>query len=641
MKNWNTEYFIKSALALIMYFSLTTFSQTPDWTKVIKYVGPNSDELLDMTKDNNDNIYILGIYQDSIKIDTATLYSDANYSDMFVAKLNSDYEVQWAACTNNDDGIGPHNIRVDTSGNVYVAGTFSSAIKFGNISLTKYDASVFIAKLNKNGIWQWAEDGYYSNSTVYYGGMEIDSDGNAYLGGYYIFGAHFGSYTLYNTGHTNAYAAKIYSDGHWAWAKQGVKVNGQAYGYLVKNTDNSFYLDVYFAGPFADKLVFGTDTLYEYGNYLVSLYPNGDFGKFINFPNQSSMRVLGNDNFLLTTQAGSDSVVVGDTTYYSTYKTGDVVLAKVTNDSVVGWSYQFTCSSTLYSGRIATDTLGNIYMASTFEDTLHFNNEDVVAKDFRDIYVIKISKDGKPQWVRTAGGTGYDRVEPILALGNDKILIGGYFEQDIDFGNITKNSVGNYDAYLALISNPVVPVELTNFSLSSNKKQVNLKWSTSTETNNAGFEIQRSRDKINFKKIGYIKGAGSSTKMHDYSFADNSLSSSKYYYRLKQIDFDGSYKYSKIIEASISLPRKFALEQNYPNPFNPSTTIEYSVPKDRRINLSVFNVLGEKVDEIYSGFKKAGNYKINFNAEDLSSGVYFYRLKSGKKSITKKLILLQ
>lgn len=358
MNSWNTAYLFKLSIFSFLLICGFTFAQTPDWTNVIKYVGPNKDFLEDMTTDASGNLYILGVYQDSIKIDTATLYSNANYFDMFVAKLNSHYEVQWVAHTDNADGIGPKNIRVDTSGNVYVAGTFSSNIKFGTISLTKYDPSIFIAKLNKNGVWQWAEDGYYSGSTVYYGGMELDADGNAYLGGYYIFGAHFGSYTLYNTGHTNAYAAKIYSDGHWAWAKQGEKVNGQAYGHLIKDTDNSFYLSIYWTG--ADKFTLGTDTLYNYGNYLVSLYPSGDFGKVIHFPNQSSLRVLGNDNFLLTTAAGSDSVVIGDTTYYSTYNTGDVVLAKISNDSVVGWSYQIKCSNTLYSGPIATDSEGNI-----------------------------------------------------------------------------------------------------------------------------------------------------------------------------------------------------------------------------------------------------------------------------------------
>ena len=146
--------------------------------------------------------------------------------------------------------------------------------------------------------------------------------------------------------------------------------------------------------------------------------------------------------------------------------------------------------------------------------------------------------------------------------------------------------------------------------------------------NNAGFEIQRKSGHGEFIPIGYKKGAGTTSERNVYSYTDSKLDAGNYTYRLKQIDYDGSFAYSKEVEADISKPINFSLAQNYPNPFNPSTKIDFSIPVDSKVMLKVYNVLGEEVTSLLNSNISAGNYSIDFNASNLNSGVYFYRLEA-------------
>ncbi len=198
-----------------------------------------------------------------------------------------------------------------------------------------------------------------------------------------------------------------------------------------------------------------------------------------------------------------------------------------------------------------------------------------------------------------------------------------------------------------------IPVELISFNAATNSNSVLLNWSTATELNNSGFYIERKKvfsqqslvENEEWNTISFISGNGTTTDNHIYSFQDKNLSSGKYQYRLKQIDFDGSYEYSKIIEAEIGTPDKFVLDQNYPNPFNPSTKINFSIPDvGTGLALSVlkvYDILGNEVATLVDEEKPAGVYEVEFNASKLSSGIYFYKLQAGQFIGTKKLLLLK
>jgi hypothetical protein len=194
--------------------------------------------------------------------------------------------------------------------------------------------------------------------------------------------------------------------------------------------------------------------------------------------------------------------------------------------------------------------------------------------------------------------------------------------------------------------NEPLPVELSSFSAMVSESGVKLEWRTETEVNNYGFEVER---KSNVKgqssevweQIGFVDGNGNSNSPKDYTFEDNNVTTSKYAYRLKQIDNDGEYNYSKIVEVDLSIPIKFELSQNYPNPFNPTTTIKFSLPQAGFVKLTIFNLLGEEVTTLVNENREAGIHTFNFNASEFNSGLYIYRIESNGNAQTKKMMLLK
>lgn len=184
-----------------------------------------------------------------------------------------------------------------------------------------------------------------------------------------------------------------------------------------------------------------------------------------------------------------------------------------------------------------------------------------------------------------------------------------------------------------------LPVELKSFSASVVDGFVNLSWSTATETNNRGFEIQRKVTGSDFVNIGFVEGKGTSTQLQNYSFVDNDVQAGKYQYRLKQIDLDGSYSFSNVVEV-ITNPTEYNLAQNYPNPFNPNTTISFSLAKESNVNLKIYNLLGQEIISLVNNeFMTAGSYSYKFDASLLASGTYIYRLEAGDFVQTKKMTL--
>ena len=189
----------------------------------------------------------------------------------------------------------------------------------------------------------------------------------------------------------------------------------------------------------------------------------------------------------------------------------------------------------------------------------------------------------------------------------------------------------------------VLPVELTSFVSVIHKNDVTLNWITATESNNERFEIERSvvNSQV-WNKVGAVHGFGNSTQPVSYSFNDNGLSAGNYNYRLKQIDFNGNFEYHNLnSEVLIGVPGNFELTQNYPNPFNPVTQIDFQIPADGNINLSVYDNNGKLVSVLTDGFRPAGYYKVIFNASDISSGVYYYRLNADKFSEVKKMMVIK
>jgi len=296
---------------------------------------------------------------------------------------------------------------------------------------------------------------------------------------------------------------------------------------------------------------------------------------------------------------------------------------------------------------------------------------DVFFNDYLKGFILESNKlyttiDGGTNFNLISDVTGFSIAAKFSYYSDSTIFITGYRTyRSIDAGNtwidfpeltgtkitglsLLSRGYGYASGELGLIMRYIdtsVPVELTFFTFLVNENNVKLNWQTATETNNWGYQVERRKIQDERSKeweaIGFVEGNGTTTEPHSYSFIDENLQIGKYQYMLKQIDYDGSFEYSKIIEVNINIPDKFLLKQNYPNPFNPLTKIEWQTPLAGFNVLKIYDVLGSEVKTLVDEFLEAGKHSIDFNASGLSSGIYFYKLKLGGNTYVRKMILLQ
>jgi photosystem II stability/assembly factor-like uncharacterized protein len=284
--------------------------------------------------------------------------------------------------------------------------------------------------------------------------------------------------------------------------------------------------------------------------------------------------------------------------------------------------------------------------------------------------IILYTSDGGNTWEdRTSGtthnlsGVSYNNLNYCNSVGSIGTIIGTtnagldwMFQPSWTIQNLLGVSFVNPDSGIAVGNSGVIrmtytagiPVELINFTALTKDGVVELSWETATEINNHIFEIEKRREDQEFYTIGYMEGAGTTTEPQKYSFFDRNVEQGTHYYRLKQIDFNGVFEYSKEVEVLATGILSFSLSQNYPNPFNPVTSIQYEVSSKQFVLLIVYDLLGNEIATLVNEEKQSGTYEVEFNinshsgeVRNLSSGVYFYQLRAADFVENKKMILLK
>jgi photosystem II stability/assembly factor-like uncharacterized protein len=329
---------------------------------------------------------------------------------------------------------------------------------------------------------------------------------------------------------------------------------------------------------------------------------------------------------------------VNEFTGYVVCSTGEILKSTDSGDT---WNFKSSVAAWLYSvDFVNPDTgwvvgnYGKIYKTTDGANTWVSQNTPTTSP----LYDIKFINEN------LGWAVGYGVILKTIDGGTNWIWsFGGFAHKSLCF--INQNTgwvVGASGKIFKTTDGGALPVELTSFGFKLSNNKVNLSWTTTTELNNHGFEIERSIDKISWRTIGFKEGKGTTSEPQQYSYSDNilDLTTSKIYYRLKQVDFNGSFEYSDILEVLIA-PSKFSLEQNYPNPFNPNTNIQFAISSLQFVTLKVYDVLGNEVATLVNQEKPAGNYEVEFDASHLSSGVYYYQLWTGEFVETKKMILLR
>lgn len=210
---------------------------------------------------------------------------------------------------------------------------------------------------------------------------------------------------------------------------------------------------------------------------------------------------------------------------------------------------------------------------------------------------------------------------------------------DVCADNITIN--GTFSG-AGTICTGALPVTLSLFNALSQKNNVILRWKTESELNNSGFDVERKTDRGEWSKIAFVQGSGTTNQPVEYAYEDKKLMPDKYFYRLKQIDYNGNYEYFDLaLYVLISKPQVFSLGQNYPNPSNPKSNIDFQLPEKTLINISVYNLLGQLVATLVNQEKDAGIYTVVFDGSNVSSGTYIYRITAGTFTEVKKMLIVK
>ncbi len=269
--------------------------------------------------------------------------------------------------------------------------------------------------------------------------------------------------------------------------------------------------------------------------------------------------------------------------------------------------------------------------------------DTVVVNSTATLYEIEFTNELNGMTVGSGGRTYYTN-DGGATWNFDNTSMGSIYALGLD--HTSQDTIAAYvcgfSTYIMRNSHVLVPVELASFTASVNGNSVTLSWMTATELNNLGFQVERRAEEQSWEKVGFVNGHGTTTEPQIYTFTDAGLTPGTYNYRIKQMDFDGSYKYYQLEqEVEIGTPESYDLSQNYPNPFNPTTKINYSVPADGFVNIAVYNVLGEKVTKIVNSIHKAGSYEVTFDATNFASGMYIYRMESGDFVSVKKMMILK
>jgi uncharacterized protein (UPF0218 family) len=310
---------------------------------------------------------------------------------------------------------------------------------------------------------------------------------------------------------------------------------------------------------------------------------------------------------------------------------GDVdVLSASQWDDKIAW-YENDGNENFTSHIITTDAARAISVYT--EDVDGDGDMDVLSASIADDKIAWYENDGNENFTTHIITVGADGAWSVYAIDVD-----GDGNMDVLSASQNDNQIAWYEN----LSAPI-PAELTAFTASISKSSVTLNWATATETNNSGFELQRKLEITDWEIIGFIEGHGTTTEAQEYFYIDDirDISATTFSYRLKQIDFNGSFEYSKVVEVTKEVPTDYSLDQNYPNPFNATTVITYRIPIKSFVTIKVYNSLGKEVQVLINEEKVAGSHRINFDAASIPSGVYIYQIQVGSYIESKKMVLMK
>ena|ERR1035437_2554253 len=517
----------------------------------------------------------------------------------------------WVKTINSFHGdIFGKGTAIDTKGNSYITGYFQDTAVFGTTNLMSrgiYD--IYLAKYDHDGTCLWARQAGGSDWDQSYS-ISVDDNTNCYVTGYFTGTATFGQFQITSNGISDIFIAKYDPSGNCLWVKQA---GGPSWDYGMHITVDAKG-NSYLIGYFYEAATFGTFHLTSYGGsdiFIAKYDPDGnclwakqaggttdDWGYGISIDKNGNSYITG--DFTGTATFG--------TIQLTSFESFNMFIAKYDADGNCLWVKQ---NSKPNGMNILVDASGNIYVTGTFIGTATFGTIQLSSYGDNDIYIAKYDSDGNCIWAKQAGGSSDDFSYGISIDANKNCYITGYFYGTVVFGAIQLDTYGGPDIFIAKYG----PDGNCLWAKNAGSSYWDEGASIAIDTNGDCFITGHYCDGALFDKI-QLSGYGAYiAKLSNSPVAIN--------------------------DAINPIPTEYSLYQNYPNPYNPTCTINYSIVKEGNVKLTVYNSLGSKVVTLLNEYKPAGNYSVNFNAGDLPSGIYFYRLEAGQFSQVKKMMLMK
>lgn len=624
-----------SLTVLVVVLPIRLSAQAPDFNWVKKFGSTGLDIGHSIAVDNLGYTYLTGEFTGTVSFGDTSLISAGNV-DFFLVKLDTLGNVMWArrgGGTLTDRGYG---LTLDDDRNIYVTGHYFGTVDFSGTNLTSAgNLDNLVAKYDNNGNLIWIRDGK-SVSQVSSRGITLDASGNVFVAGYFgsatVDSVNFDGVKILTNGGRDIFLAKYNNAGAIQWAvSAGSAASGEEGRGLAIDLDGNIVM----VGIFVDTANFSGTQLISNGGSDIFIAKYTTTGTLLWIKNAGGPRTDAADGVGIDSLGNIyvtgyfDSTAFFGTTQITGVDRDEVFLAKYDSNGNLIW-VKSAGGALIDRGNDMVVTRGGIsYIAGRFNSTATFDSITVTSSGLNDIFVAMYNSEGNIQWVKRAGGTAEDYGNAIAVDVVGNCYISGYFRETALFDNISLSSAGVQDIFVAKIGDVTIPVELVSLKADVINNTVRLSWITASELNNLGFEIERASTSHlqGWMKIGFVDGNGTTTSTHSYSFTDANVSNGTYYYRLRQIDLDGSSTYSQIINVEIGVPVSFEVMQNYPNPFNPETNVSFNLPATANVTITIYNLLGQTVEIIANKIFDAGRHNVKFNAASLTSGIYFYEVQ--------------
>lgn len=630
-----------------------------NFTVALNQGNSGKDEGLAISVDGSGNSYVTGYFSGTVTFGITTLTSAGSY-DIFIIKYDPSGNIVWAKSAGGNNTDYGYGISIDGSGNSYVSGAFfsGSSANFSGTTLAGAGSfDIFIAKYNSAGTLQWVKS---AGSTLsdYGNAIKTDGSGNSYVTGYFNGTAVFASTTLTSAGSDDIFIAKYDANGVLLWVKQegGASSNDDGNGISIDNSGNSYVTGVYSGNTtFFGSPNISLTTAGGYDIFVAKFDPSGnalwakgsggigtDFGYGISTDGTSGASYV--------TGYFSNTAVFSGVSLSSS-GASDMFVAKYDASGNLGWVKQADGANSRGGQAITIDASDNSYVTGYIGNaTTFFGSPNLTAtpSGIQDVFVAKYDASGNVLCVQTAGGPGGNDVGMGVGIdGTGNAYVTGYFTNNATFPgspNITISSnASSYDMFLSKwvpCAAAVLPIEMLSLKVKNTGESNILEWTTTSQINNDFFVIERKSEGENgWEKTGKVKGARNNNSTSSYQFTDSHFSPSNshiLYYRLQQVDFDGSFTYSNIVSVTIEQSSSLAISA-YPNPAkeNLQLTISNWQSANKEIGVSIYDVVGREISK--SKFLML-NYSFLIDISSLSKGIYFLQLKNGTDQTQTKFV---